>query len=467
MQKLLQVFNPVYYKYLIPILFLVIPLYPKFPLFNVPGTYVAIRAEDFLLTIMAAVLVFYVFKEKAYSLIKVPQIKAIILFTLAGFLSLLSGWLLTQTVQPHLGFLHWARRVEYMIPFIFVFALSRYKGTKGYSAHDLKYFMQVICLTTFIVFLYGLGQMYLSLPVISTQNEEYSKGTALRWVPGAKLHSTFAGHYDLAAFLVMFFPLAVAYFVTLKSKLAKLFIVLFAISPAYFLILKTEARISYLAFLIGVSVTLWYLIKKLLIVPFILISLFITIAFTDLGARYQYTLKVYKEKIMNKLKKSEVVRFQVYAQDRPAQYVSPINKENPAPDIVPLEDRSTSIRIKVEWPRALRAFLKNPLLGTGYSSITLATDNDYLRLLGEVGLVGTLAFALVLARLISGCRYYLKGVTKFGIRSAFVAGFMGAFAGILVNAIFIDIFEASKVALIFWTIAGLAVSVTSTKTQNA
>src|SRR3989344_3054910 len=112
MQKLLQVFDPTNYKYLIPILFLVIPLYPKFPLFNVPGTYVAIRAEDFLLTIMAAMLAFYLFREKAFSLIKLPQIKAIILFTTAGFLSLLSGWLLTQTVQPHIGFLHWARRVE-------------------------------------------------------------------------------------------------------------------------------------------------------------------------------------------------------------------------------------------------------------------------------------------------------------------------------------------------------------------
>ena len=61
------------------------------------------------------------------------------------------------------------------------------------------------------------------------------------------------------------------------------------------------------------------------------------------------------------------------------------------------EDRSVSIRLNVEWPRAIRAFSKNPLLGTGYSSITLATDNDFLRLLGEVGLVGALAFFLIFA----------------------------------------------------------------------
>ena len=30
-------------------LFVFIPLYPKFPLFSVPGTYVAVRLEDFLI----------------------------------------------------------------------------------------------------------------------------------------------------------------------------------------------------------------------------------------------------------------------------------------------------------------------------------------------------------------------------------------------------------------------------------
>lgn len=467
MQKLSQILNNhSWYKYLVPILFLVIPMYPKFPLFNVPGTYVAIRAEDFLLTIMGALLAVYFLRNSIFDFLKTPVIKAIILFITAGLLSALSGWLLTQTIQPHLGFLHWARRIEYLIPFLFVFAISRYRAKVGYSGHDLKYFMETLCISTFFIFLYGLGQMYLSFPVISTQNEEYSKGTALRWIPGARLHSTFAGHYDLAAYLVIFFPLAIAFFVTLKSKLQKALVFLLAIVPAYWLMLQTEARISYIAFLVGVSVTLWFLRKKLLIIPFVFISLFITIMFTDLGARYRYTLEVYKQKIMQKVKKSDGWRFKTFAQDNPPQYVSPIGKDKPLPDPI-VEDRSTAIRLKVEWPRAIRAFLKNPLLGTGYSSITLATDNDYLRLLGEVGLVGALAFMLILARTLSGCRSYLKGVKKFGIRSAYVAGFLGAFAGVLINATFIDIFEASKVALVFWAIAGLAVSITSTKTQNA
>src|SRR3990167_10675400 len=61
--------------------------------------------------------------------------------------------------------------------------------------------------------------------------------------------------------------------------------------------------------------------------------------------------------------------------------------EQTADALVPVaEDRSFNIRLKAEWPRAIRAFLKNPVLGTGYSSVGLAVDNDYLRSLAESGI---------------------------------------------------------------------------------
>lgn len=466
MQKSLEKFNYSIYKYLIPILFLVVPLYPKFPLFNIPGTYVAIRAEDFLIFIMGLLLCVYILRTNIINFFRQPVMYAMFLFLAAGLVSVLSGWLLTKTIQPHIGFFHWLRRIEYLIPFVFVFAVSRLAGKKGFGAKDLRYFMETIFISTFFVFLYGLGQMYFNFPVISTQNEEYSKGTALRWVTGARLHSTFAGHYDLAAYLVMFFPVAIAYLITTNKRIHQAIVIFFALLPGYWLLLQTEARISYIAFLIGVSVTFWFLRKKMFIVPFLVISIFVTIMYTDLGARYRYTLEVYKQKIIQKLNRSQNFTPKVYAQDRTTQYVSPIGKDKPLPEPV-TEDRSTSIRLKVEWPRAFRAFFKNPLLGTGYSSITLATDNDYLRLLGEVGVVGTLAFVLLLMRILVGCRGYLKSVSKFGIRSAFVAGFLGAFVGVLVNATFIDVFEASKVALVFWTIAGVAFSITNSTNKYA
>jgi hypothetical protein len=136
---------------------------------------------------------------------------------------------------------------------------------------------------------------------------------------------------------------------------------------------------------------------------------------------------------------------------------------SPAATPVPVpvfEDRSTSIRLTVEWPGAIRAFFKDPLLGTGYSSVGLAVDSDYLRLLAEVGSLGFLGFMLVIARVLFAFASAIPLTKNFsGIKLGFVAGAVGGIFGTLLNAIFIDVFEASKFAIIFWLIVGLAVCI--------
>ena len=126
----------------------------------------------------------------------------------------------------------------------------------------------------------------------------------------------------------------------------------------------------------------------------------------------------------------------------------------------PPEDRSTAIRLNVEWPRAVRAFFKNPLLGTGYSSITLATDNDYLRALGEVGLLGFLAFLLIILKIGLKARGVVFSRAPIESEKAIAIGIVGGGLGFLANALFIDVFEASKVAITFWLLMGLLIGVT-------
>ena len=111
-----------------------------------------------------------------------------------------------------------------------------------------------------------------------------------------------------------------------------------------------------------------------------------------------------------------------------------------------LEDRSLNIRLKASWPKALRALAKNPILGTGYSSVGLAVDNDYLRVLAETGILGMAAFGLVFIRLLK---------SWIPSKSPFVWAMICVTGGLLLNAVFIDIFEASKIATIFWLIAGV------------
>jgi len=46
---------------------------------------------------------------------------------------------------------------------------------------------------------------------------------------------------------------------------------------------------------------------------------------------------------------------------------------------------------------------------------------------------------------------------KDQIESVFVVSMIGSFPGLLVNALFIDIFEASKIAYVFWMLMGFTI----------
>lgn len=456
MQKLLKLLkNPNIVKYGVAAFLLVVPLYPKFPLFNVPGTYVAIRAEDFLIAFVSLFWLIQVWHTERHDFFKDDLNKTIVMFWLVGFLSLTGGLLLTQSITLHLGFLHWARRIEYMLPFFIAVWALRKRGNS-------RFYGEVIFIASLMAFFYGLGQVYAQFPVISTQNEEFAKGLALRFVPGSRLHSTFAGHYDLAAFLVFVFPLAFAFLFAAKNWMYRIAILGGVMAPSFWLLMRTESRVSFLAYLLAVTVTLWLIRRRLFIVPFIAASIILMATVGGLGDRYLYTINIYKQKVLNM--KDKFINLSpaiVWAQEKSLSAPVRLGSESAEGKITEpvIEDRSTAIRLKVEWPRAIRAFFKNPLLGTGYSSIGLAVDNDYLRLLAEVGLAGFLAFTVVIIRIMAELGKVLRRVKMLDFDNAFAAGFLGGLVGLLLNATFIDVFEASKVAIVFWTLAGVAVGV--------
>jgi len=423
-------------KYLVAAIMLAVPLYPKFPSIRIPGTFVSVRIEDFLLAFTALVVVINI----------VPRIRkviatniegAIVIYILVGAVSLLSAIFVTQTVVPHLGTLHWARRIEYFVPF-FLGSIYFLQGKRS----DIGFFLKVLMLTIFIAFIYGLGQRYLHWPLIITQNEEYSKGIALRWIAGSHINSTFAGHYDLATFLVLTLPTVVSLFFLIKGKVSKLLIGVVFFSGLW-LLGSAVSRISIVSFLLSGTLSL-LIIRKYKAIPIFLIVSAILFGFSgDLWARYGRIFEVTKDKI----EKILLVPGTVYAASTPAPTPTPV-----------FEDRSTSIRLNVEWPRAVRAFSKNPLLGTGYSSITLATDNDYLRLFGETGLLGAISFLMILVGLLTQVVKGIPLLSKMGVfEKAYLAGIVGALPGVFLNAVFIDVFEASKFAIIFWLLTGLAV----------
>jgi hypothetical protein len=451
-------------KWVVASVIIIIPLYPKFPFIKIPGTYVSIRIEDFLILVLFIVWlstlnrikIKYFFTDKVYI--------AILLFWVVTLISTLSGIFLTKTVVSGIGVLNWARRVEYMIMFFIGNDSISINNVKNKT--NLSFYIKCLIIVILFVFLFGLGQKYLNWPVITTQNSEYSQGVALRYTPGGHLISTFAGHYDLAAFIILVSPLFYLLLFYKKSNEAfledpfKNLLLLISIISGFWLLVNAASRISIVSYLISVSLSL-VLIRKYKYIPLVLIISLIFISYsTNLISRYSRIFDVTIEKITGKPSLMYVMpEIEVKAQEQIPAFVE-MSAPTPTPPPV-FEDRSTSIRLNVEWPRALRAFTKNPIIGTGFSSITLATDNDYLRMIGEVGLLGLISFLLILVRIFKSFLKSFKPKRPLTLERVFLIGVMSMLPGIFLNAFFIDIFEASKFAIILWLILGMAYEISN------
>ena len=166
MQKLSLWYKNSLPKYLLAAVLIIVPLFPKFPLFAVPGTYVAIRFEDIILLILGIV-TFIRIITNLKTFLKDEITIAFIIFFGVNLISLLSGVFLTKTVSLHLGILNYARRIEYLVPYFAIITLF----TKDQVVKNLGYYIKILVIVIVIAFVEGLGQRYLSFPVITTQND--------------------------------------------------------------------------------------------------------------------------------------------------------------------------------------------------------------------------------------------------------------------------------------------------------
>lgn len=466
-----------------------IPLWPKFPLKNVNFTYIAIRLDDVFVLLLFITFIIQLLRKKVN--LNGRFFYLFCLFWIFVFLSYLSGLYLTKTVEfPQVGFLHTVRRFQYMM--IFFIASSVIK-----KPQDFFLVLKALFLSLFLVNVYGLGQRFLGWPAVSTMNPEFARGHLLYLTPEARLASTFAGHYDLAAYLVFMIPLVWgAYFAFAQNRKKLIFLALFSL----LILVYTASRISFIAYIISAPLFLLFLKKYRYFIIVLLISLGLTFFSRDLTKRFLKTLQV-KQILVNEKTGEVYVPQKINSKDLPAGSLIVKIKEEPeknnsesvsdqeklkekliyeatksgviqasasatlSAQLKPVSaiayDISFATRLQVEWPRAIKAFLKNPLLGTGPSSITESTDNDYLRWLGETGLIGAFLFLFIIFKLTYFVFQNLKKVKKQH-HPLFYALFFSLF-GLMINATYIDVFEASKVAYVFWYVMGIYIGFFSLK----
>jgi O-antigen ligase len=492
------------------------------PSVHVTHTWVYVRLEDFF--ILAIVLIWIIqflgqiIKRKRSIPIKFSL--SIFAYWFFGLLSLIFSLVFIgphiANFFPSVAVLSYFRRIEYMS--LFFVAFSTVKSVK-----DLRNYLIVLSVAIFAAALYGFGQrFYLDLwhafpkffehnpfcfPSFQTGNEEFAKGIPLCLPAGARITSTFAGHYDLAAYLVMIIPIFLAILTTIKRISYKLIFALLTLSSITLLIF-TASRISFVAYLLGSIAMFVFLKKKKYIVPLIAISIILLLTFSSSTAkRFMETFRfasvvtnnqgqvIGQSELPQDLKNriSKNILENIPSQNLPVgsgylglpqigkqlttgnaivqsalsmEEARRLKLDNGGVEIstiagsflvkkVLVYDISFTTRFQAEWPNAWGAFLRNPFLGSGFATITLAADNDYLRALGESGLLGLFSFIFIFLLFYIVLKQTIPKIDNL-YSKAYLIGIAGGIIGLAVNAVLIDVFEASKVAEIFWILFGIA-----------
>lgn len=521
-------------------LLMFIPLYPKLPLLNVRNTWVYVRAEDFLVVSVLVLWILLFFRKKVT--IKTPLTMPIMIYWLVGVIATLHGVLLifpqTSNVFPNVAFLSFLRHVEYLSLFF-----VSYCGMK--DKKFLPAVIGVLVFTLILVVLYGIGQKFLGFPAYLTTNEEFAKGLPITLSRLSRVPSTFAGHYDLAAYLVLILPILTSLIFGFKNRLIKFFIFV-SVILGFGLLFTTVSRVSFFVLLIALFIVLFFQNKKIFIFsfPVIVISAFLFLSFQPaLLSRFGNTVKevnvlvdaktgeaIGNIKFVPSAKFENKIIIQKKISDRgqldtslptkedaleasPSSLLSLDNFPKELPVVVPSNlstgenlpqgtgyinlslspatkklryffyetppdlksstsagvfifhgdfiikkasayDLSFTTRFQGEWPRALEAFRKNILFGSGYGSVSLAVDNNYFRMLGETGVLGIASFFAIFLVLGIYIRKILPNIESKTARS-FILGFVAGFIGIALNAVLIDVFEASKIAYLLWILTGV------------
>lgn len=484
-----------------------IPLYPKLPILDVAHTWVYIRIEDFLVAVAGILFLIQLFRKRAT--LKTPLTVPILVFLLVGLISTVHAIFFIfpdlANVFPTVAVLHYLRRVEYLSLFFI-----------GYSAMKQKSFTNIVAgvlvVTLILVVLYGLGQKGLLVgwenrfPAFSTMNEEFAKGIPLQISALGRVSSTFAGHYDLAAYLVMMIPLMGAFIFGYKKLYLKALFLLAGVGGLVLLLL-TSSRVSFAVYLLTIMFLIFlqrirFLTKVILIVVVTVASILLMNTQQGISDRFASTISQVDVVVDARTGKpvgiatteADGTGKKIVIEDKTptgenlpqgSGYINipggdagdsvsevtyrkkQLSADGEVTEVTELEgdfvikkvlayDLSFTTRFQGTWPRAFEAFQRNYFLGSGYSAISLATDNNYLRILGEVGLLGLFSYLGIF--LIFGV-YLKKVISSVDDKNSYalITGVSAALFGVGLNAVLIDVFEASKVAFVMWLLVGLCI----------
>ncbi|MFA6814030.1 MAG: hypothetical protein WCR60_00595 [Patescibacteria group bacterium] len=523
-------------------LLIFIPLYPKLPLFEaIPGYIVRVRLEDIFVGLITLFYLIQVFRKKVSW--QNPAAKWIFAYLAVAFLSIISGLFIIRTIP--LESIHFAKSFLHLLRYIEYFSLLFILYSSIKSEKDLKLVVYTLAVTLLLVSIYGYGQKNFYWPVFSTMNREFSKGMVLYLTEHARVQSTFAGHYDLAAFLVLLLPIFYVLGVKSQKRAGRIIFKILHFIGLWLLVVsasRTSFAAYALAILAAIILLAWQeqkLIKRFWDVVrrgigfSVLMVLMIIVFGGDMQDRFLQILRAYPEAYLVYEKSSDFSEKQLLAFEKKYKNLSssikgrvkppdngiavdensltrtdqrpvstkpvstrPVDVYEDIPDKVLQEDDSgkmvvvekertwspnamkyglsLAIRLDELWPNAIDGFITNPVLGSAYATLNKkefyhfteaeSTDNNFLRTLGETGLLGFITFYGIFWVIF----YQIEKNKKASpwLKSLNLA-FMAASIGLLANALYIDVFASSKVAFTYWALAGAILAINYQESHEA
>lgn len=395
---------------------------PKINLFNIPGTSTGIRIDDFLILLS---FIIYLLNSKNKKINYKNIVYVFVFYILVCITSTLFGGL-NNYVSISMGIVYTMRKIEY-----FVMLFIGYE----FAMEDEKFYKLLKISVIFNFFIVLLQKFQI---IGSFRNAAYGNLITDRF------SSIFTGSYELTSFLLLIMP-----FVFLKNTKIKVKDI-FYLGIILIILVLSESR---------TSMVLFFLMLILMVIKekrknksnFILYMIFgsIFIFYLLLNGNILSFLPRISDLSLKNVKDAVI-----YSWNNRSIY-DYIHNYSSIP-VYPYGDLSFNIRIK-NWLCLIDGFIKNPILGMGMSIVRNASDGGYVRLLSEVGVLGTFAWLTLLKNIYN----HLK-TDNYKFKS-----YRYCIISILLGAVFIDLFDASKIMCMFWFILGYVLKEEKSNEKNS
>ncbi|HPI75948.1 MAG TPA: hypothetical protein PLK80_04385 [bacterium] len=382
---------------------------PEIGLGSLPGREIVVRFDDIILIVFFMTWLFKTAYFKNLNFIRITPLNAPILaYILAAFISTWVG-IANGNVKFAGSILYFIKYVEY---FMIYFMFSNIIRTEQQLKSFMGMFFAVAAATT----MYGLYQMALGIPRISTPFEgEVTEA------------NTFGGY------LLLVIGLAIA--VSLKARTIKTRAAALAATAILIVVMiATLSRASYLGLAMMALLLLIYANRNQR--RFLLIAYAVFVAASPLIMPQRI-----KDRVMMPFSGE-------------TEQVAPFLSLSP-------RDSSYTKFESAAW--VIDRWKESPVFGKGVTGVGIV-DTQYPRILGEMGVAGAAAFIWLVFSLFSAFRTAMRELKKYPSDQiwfwrAIVVGYILGFAGILTHGLAANTFIIVRIMEPFWFLAATVVAI--------